>query len=125
MDITKLKKAAALTANKDLSQEILRIAQNLEGVDMGAAMQAPAANPMVGTDQGMNDPGIPGNPNIKSFAKPGGGVERELHKITIQVEVPPGTDETSILNKIMEKLKIDMEESGEGFRLKGYSFDER
>ena len=120
MDTTKLKKAAALTANEDLSKEILRIAQNLGEATM------PQAQPMpMGGDQGLSSPEAPGNENIKSFAKPGGGAVMELHKITIQVEVPPGTDETQILNKIMEKLKMDMEQSGAGFRLKGYSFDER
>lgn len=88
----------------ELADELFKTAQNLEGFEMPQ------------NEQGMN-------PNIETFAKPGQSSEqRELHKLTLQLDVPVGTDELDIMNNLLPILK-QLEDRD--YKLKGYAFDER
>lgn len=100
MDVSKLFKAAQEVSQTDpsIANEIQTSAEQLQDF----------TNPL--------------NPNIKNFATTPGSEDMEVHKITIQIEVPKDTNETELINAIIpdpEMLK------GRGFKLKGYSFDER
>jgi len=110
VDFSKLFSAASLIekSHPNLSEELIKVAQNLES---NFAMQN-------GEDQNT---GL--NPNIESFAKPGQSpAQREVHKLTMQLDVPVGTDELDIMNNLLPILK-QLEEKD--YKLKGYAFDER
>ena len=116
MNVARLRRAAQMLQeqNPELSQEINQIAQGIESVPQPTENPTPNTNDMV-SDQGMN-------PNIdQKYVKPTAG-KIEVHRITLTIEVPENTDETFLINTI---LKFRETLSDKGFRLKGYSFDEK
>lgn len=97
-------------SNPDLAGEINQVAQGLQ----------PEPSMVPGTNNMVNEGNM--NPNIdQKYVKPMAG-KTEMHRITLNIEVPENTEETLLVNSILEKMgKL----SEQGFRLKGYSFDER
>lgn len=61
------------------------------------------------------------NPNIQPFVQPP-AQKTEMHKITLSIEVPENTNEMEILSAI---LPGSQQLENKGYKLKGYSFDER
>lgn len=117
MNVSKLLKAAQMiqSENPGMSDEISQIAQNIQNTSPASD----GVNNMV-NENPENEAGM--NPNIdQKYVQPMSG-KVELHRITLSIEVPENTDETFLINAIMT-LRDTLSEKG--FRLKGYSFDER
>ena len=121
LDCSKLFNAAKIIRNShpELSEELVKTAQNIQNSDLGTT------NPesMFAETPEPEQPDLGLNPNIKPFAQPGQSSEqRELHKLTLQLDVPVGTDELAIMNDLLPILK---QLEGNDYKLKGYAFDER
>lgn len=104
MDVKKLLKAASLVKEKnpELSNEILRIAQDLGQVG------------------NLMDASLP-NENIKNYAKPAS--ERRTHKVTFSVEVPSAWGELDIMNQLMPVLQ-QISNQDPDINIKGYQFSQ-
>lgn len=100
MDVSKLFKAAqeVFSTNPSIANEIQTSAEQLQ--QEGSSL----------------------NPNIKNFATTPEADDTEVHKITIQIEVPRDTNETELINAIIPDAEMLKSRK---FKLKGYSFDER
>ena len=109
MDVKNLFKAASTLEARfpDLSDEIIKIAQELGNVDQTFAQP-------VSTDL---------NPNIKNFATPSQQPEEDksVHKITFTIEVPKEWGELEIMNELLPVLK-SLQQRDAKLIIKGYQF---
>lgn len=101
-------------SHPQLSEELLKIAQEI-------ATPLPSTPTQDAQQPAASQNGL--NPNIDNKYVQQTPGKTELHKVTLQVNVPENTNEMELINAIIPELSNVITQKG--FKLVGYSFDER
>lgn len=109
----RIRKAGMMAAAKkpDAARELKRIAQEIDQM-----MQSPMDQSMPSEQPSVDMSSL--NPNIKNFATPTAQDEKpNIHKITINFEVPKGMGITDLMNELIEAVKDKPD-----IKITGYNF---